>query len=280
MSSIKCPHCSLTNWSSDETCKRCKQPLHIRPQQQQPEPFTPAPQYQPQYQQSYSTAPVYQPQPYGYQSQQHLKTGLALASMILGIVSLPTSFFLLGLLLAPIGFVLGIVSVVKANKHPNVFGGKGFAIAGIATSAFTFFLIVPIIAAIAIPNLLAARRFANEASALKTLNTMYAAEVTYQATTGNGECGDINALVTSQLVPAEFAKLERNGYKFKIEMSDKLNCEVHAAPISTSTGVRSFMLSTYDDTLRAADKKGSFATYGDPPMPYDEPVFSEKSRRY
>jgi hypothetical protein len=279
MSSIKCPHCSLTNWSSDETCKRCKQPLHVAPQQQF-ETYTPAPQYQPQYQQSYSTAPLYQPQPYGYQSQQNLKTGLALASMILGIVSLPTSFFLLGLLLAPIGFVLGIVSVVKANKQPNVFGGKGFAIAGIATSAFTFFLIVPIIAAIAIPNLLAARRSANEFAALKTVNTLYAAEVTYQATTGQGKCGDMNNLVAASLISAEMAKSERNGYKFKVEMNAPYDCEIHAAPLSTSTGTRSFMISTSDDTLRAGDKKGAFASYTDLPMQYDEPVFSEKSRRY
>ena len=285
MNSLRCPHCNLTNWASDEICKRCKQPLHVV--------YDATPQYEPVndhyqqdqapgygYQKSYSTTPVYQPKQqfgYGYPSEQQLRTGLALASMILGIVSLPTSFFLLGLLIAPIGFILGIVSIVKANKQPRVFGGKGFAIAGIITSCFTFFLIIPIIAAIAIPNLLASRRAANEAMALKTLNTLYAAEMTYQATTGNGKCGDVQSLVAASLISVEMAKPERSGYKYKVDVTDAQNCEIHAAPVSTSTGTRSFMISTYDDTLRAADKKGAFASYNDPPMQYDTPVFNDRS---
>ena len=276
--STRCPHCNLTNWISDEVCKRCKQPLHVV--------YNAAPVYsaEREYQQvnagghdyhpSYSTTPVYQPRAYGYGSQQNLRTGLALTSMILGIVSLPTSFFLVGLLLAPIGFILGIVGLVKANKQPRLFGGKGFAIAGIVTSCLSLFLVMPIIAAIAIPNLLAARRLANEASAIRTLDTISAAEITYRATSGAGKCGDINDLASSQLIPAEFAKLQRNGYKFKIVISDAVNCEVHAAPISTSTGTRSFMYSTYDGTLHAGDKKGGFATYSDPKLDSTQPMYT------
>ena len=47
-------------------------------------------------------------------------------------------------------------------------------------------VIIGIIAAIAIPNLLAARRSANEGSAVSSLRTIHGAEATYQATTGNG----------------------------------------------------------------------------------------------
>ena len=47
-------------------------------------------------------------------------------------------------------------------------------------------VIIGIIAAIAIPNLLAARRSANEGSAVSALRTMHGAEATYQATAGNG----------------------------------------------------------------------------------------------
>ena len=45
--------------------------------------------------------------------------------------------------------------------------------------------IIGIIAAIAIPNLLASRRAANEGSAQQSLRTMASAEATYQATAGN-----------------------------------------------------------------------------------------------
>ena len=47
-------------------------------------------------------------------------------------------------------------------------------------------VIIGIIAAIAIPNLLAARRSANEGSAISSLRTLHGADMTYAATTGNG----------------------------------------------------------------------------------------------
>lgn len=47
-------------------------------------------------------------------------------------------------------------------------------------------VIIGIIAAIAIPNLLAARRSANEGSAVSSLRTVHGANATYQATSGNG----------------------------------------------------------------------------------------------
>ncbi len=47
-------------------------------------------------------------------------------------------------------------------------------------------VIIGIIAAIAIPNLLAARRAANEGSAVSSMRTIHGAEMTYQASVGNG----------------------------------------------------------------------------------------------
>ena len=46
--------------------------------------------------------------------------------------------------------------------------------------------IIGIIAAIAIPNLLASRRAANTGSAQSSLRTLHCSQATYQATTGNG----------------------------------------------------------------------------------------------
>jgi type IV pilus assembly protein PilA len=46
--------------------------------------------------------------------------------------------------------------------------------------------IIGIIAAIAIPNLLASRRAANEGSAQSSIRTIHSAQATYQATGGNG----------------------------------------------------------------------------------------------
>lgn len=48
-------------------------------------------------------------------------------------------------------------------------------------------VIIGIIAAIAIPNLLAARRSANEGSAISAMRTLHGAQNTYASTVGNGD---------------------------------------------------------------------------------------------
>src|SRR6266576_6960638 len=48
-------------------------------------------------------------------------------------------------------------------------------------------VIIGIIAAIAIPNLLAARRSANEGSAISACRTLHGAQMTYSSTYGNGD---------------------------------------------------------------------------------------------
>ena len=48
-------------------------------------------------------------------------------------------------------------------------------------------VIIGIIAAIAIPNLLAARRSANEGSAISATRTLHGAQMTYASTYGNGD---------------------------------------------------------------------------------------------
>lgn len=48
-------------------------------------------------------------------------------------------------------------------------------------------VIIGIIAAIAIPNLLASRRAANEGSAISSMRTLHSAQTTYSLTLGNGD---------------------------------------------------------------------------------------------
>ena len=60
--------------------------------------------------------------------------------------------------------------------------------------------IIGIIAAIAIPNLLASRRAANEASAISALRTIGTAESTYSSTVGFGNYGDMTALKNASLI--------------------------------------------------------------------------------
>ncbi|MGQ0541175.1 MAG: type II secretion system protein [Blastocatellia bacterium] len=61
-------------------------------------------------------------------------------------------------------------------------------------------VIIGIIAAIAIPNLLAARRSANEGSAISSLRTLHGAQMTYSATNGAGNfAGAVGAGTTAAL---------------------------------------------------------------------------------
>ncbi|MBI3932264.1 MAG: DUF4190 domain-containing protein [Acidobacteria bacterium] len=110
---------------------------------------------------------------------------MAVASLVLGLLSLPT-FGLLGVG-ALAGLILGVMALVKANRTPEEFGGKGLAIAGIVCNALSFVMIpvIGIIAAIAIPSLLRARVSANEASAIGDIRTVISAEMAYSSANGS-----------------------------------------------------------------------------------------------
>lgn len=75
--------------------------------------------------------------------------------------------------------------------------------------------IIGIIAAIAIPNLLASRRAANEGSAQSSLRTIFSAQATYQATAGNGAFStDLAGLYAQRLVDTVLNTGVKSGYNF------------------------------------------------------------------
>jgi len=77
--------------------------------------------------------------------------------------------------------------------------------------------IIGIIAAIAIPNLLASRRAANEGSAQSSLRTIHSSQATYQATTGNGAFGaNLAALQGANLIDGVLGTGAKSGYTFAI----------------------------------------------------------------
>ena len=80
--------------------------------------------------------------------------------------------------------------------------------------------IIGIIAAIAIPNLLASRRAANEGSAQSSLRTIHSSEATYQATSGNGNFGSMSELSGANLIDAVLASNQKSGYTFAVTETD------------------------------------------------------------
>jgi type IV pilus assembly protein PilA len=118
--------------------------------------------------------------------------------------------------------------------------------------------IIGIIAAIAIPNLLASRRAANEGSAVSALRTIHSCELTYQATTGQGDYGTLDALRTDFLADTVLGSGRKSGYSFVVNPSAPgtrpPTFYVTASPLITSgvgqTGTRRFGISE-DNVIRA-----------------------------
>src|SRR5215203_2028565 len=109
--------------------------------------------------------------------------------------------------------------------------------------------IIGIIAAIAIPNLMASRRAANEGSAQSSLRTIHSAQVVYQATAGGGAfAGSLDVLKTQTLTDKVLGGGSKSGYTFEIVEQDGIGSDavfgVYAFPITTSgvgqTGTRAF----------------------------------------
>lgn len=81
-----------------------------------------------------------------------LKRGLGLASLVLGIIALMFSLVVVGVIFAVAGIVTGIVAIVKANSEPLLYGGKGLAKGGIASSSIAVVLAL-LILFVALPKL-------------------------------------------------------------------------------------------------------------------------------
>jgi type II secretory pathway pseudopilin PulG len=195
------------------------------------------------------------------------RRGFAIASLILGILGLPTVG--LALVGAMLGIVLGVVGLVKARNAPTEYGGKGMAVAGIALSVISI-VVMPfflgIIAAIAIPSFLRARVSANESAVIGDVRSVLVAEASYQSYNG-GYYDTLECLAgPSRCVPGYSGPVllegglatmtPRHGYKPIFHSGPRPSLETGSKPLSPSsmtafayvavpvqqgrTGVRSF----------------------------------------
>jgi len=116
--------------------------------------------------------------------------------------------------------------------------------------------IIGIVASIAIPNLLASRRAANEGSAQSSMRTIGSCEMTYQYTYGNGNFTDLPTLGVRTLTDSVLATGTKSGYNFVANpvAGPPPQFWAYGVPTITSgigtTGTRKFAIAE-DGVLRA-----------------------------
>lgn len=111
-------------------------------------------------------------------------SGMALASMILGIVGIVTGCLGIGILLAIVGLILGIVSLNAINRNPARLGGKGYAIAGIVLGAAGL-VTVPVMIAVMLPALRRAKEMANRSVCAANLRGIGQSMAVYASSNAN-----------------------------------------------------------------------------------------------
>jgi prepilin-type N-terminal cleavage/methylation domain-containing protein len=89
---------------------------------------------------------------------------------------------------------------------------KGFSL----VEMLVVIVVIGIISAIAVPQLLAARRRANDASAVTTLRVVLNGEHTYKTSTGDGEYGTLAELRTAGIIDEVVEGGVKSGYVFSV----------------------------------------------------------------
>jgi len=109
-------------------------------------------------------------------------------------------------------------------------------------------IIIAIVAAIAIPNLLASRRAANQATAISNLRTVSSAQATYSSTTGGGGYAltfdALSATAGGDLLDDSWtASPVKNGYTFALSAATSAGYCVTATRTGVASGDFSYAIS-------------------------------------
>jgi hypothetical protein len=187
------------------------------------------------------------------QTQPQTRKGLAVASLVLGIISIPT----LGLLGvgAITALVLGVIALKRIKKEPAIYGSKGMATAGIITSAVSLLLIAGfgMVAAIIAPRVIQGLEGRRETAALESLITIHTKEVQFSVM--NSRFATLKELQEAGLLDQNYAKrAAASGYVLSTSSVSETTFCVHAVRASDSVARRDFVMCE-DLTIRFVESK-------------------------
>ncbi|HEV2663483.1 MAG TPA: DUF4190 domain-containing protein [Blastocatellia bacterium] len=187
------------------------------------------------------------------QPQPQPRKGLAIASLVLGIISIPT----LGLLVvgAITAIALGAIAIGRIKKEPAIYGGKGMAIGGIITSAVSLLLTAVFVmgSAIVIPKMIDSLRSGRETATLNSLRIIHKNQAQYSVM--RGRFGDLKELAEAGLLDRSYANGEViSGYVYSSSsVSNETFC-IHAVRARNSVASRDFVICE-DGIIRFVESK-------------------------
>jgi len=138
------------------------------------------------------TAPVPPPPP------APVRTGLATAALVLGILAIPTTVICVGPLLGLLAVILGIIAVVRAGSQPQLHGGMARGVTGIALGALSIVLF-PLALSVLLPSVARARQLAFRAVSAANLRGIGQAVYIYADRNAGAPPPDLHTFIGEDL---------------------------------------------------------------------------------
>lgn len=169
-------------------------------------------------------------------------SGLAVASLVLGCLLLIP---FIGIIFSLLAVIFGIIALVTISNNKQAYKGSGLAIGGLVMGVVGIIIIpmIALLAAIAIPNLLRARLYANEAQAEATIHTIAAAAMSYSAANGRYPQGDSDlAYANPPYLSQSYDNKTISGYTYSVRFAPDSYTITAAPETCYTTGIKIFTM--------------------------------------